>query len=90
MSRSSDIRVSSAVAARRLGSTRREATREGALSTALLDKVHRYWQAANHLTVGQLYLLDNPLLVEPLRPEHIKPRSLGHWVTSPGLSFVFA
>ena len=51
--------------------------------------MHRYWQAANYLTVGQIYLLDNPLLDEPLRPEHIKPRLLGHWGTSPGLSFVY-
>ena len=48
-----------------------------------------YWQAANYLTVGQIYLLENPLLDEPLRPEHIKPRLLGHWGTSPGLSFVY-
>jgi xylulose-5-phosphate/fructose-6-phosphate phosphoketolase len=49
-----------------------------------------YWRAANYLTVGQIYLLDNPLLREPLRPEHIKPRLLGHWGTSPGLSFIYA
>ena len=46
----------------------------------------RYWRAANYLTVGQIYLLDNPLLRERLRAEHIKPRLLGHWGTSPGLS----
>ena len=50
---------------------------------ALLDA---WWRAANYLTVGQIYLQDNPLLREPLRPEHIKPRLLGHWGTSPGLS----
>jgi len=48
-----------------------------------------YWRAANYLTVGQIYLQDNPLLREPLRPEHIKPRLLGHWGTSPGLSFIY-
>jgi xylulose-5-phosphate/fructose-6-phosphate phosphoketolase len=48
-----------------------------------------YWRAANYLTVGQIYLLDNPLLREPLTPAHIKPRLLGHWGTSPGLSFVY-
>jgi xylulose-5-phosphate/fructose-6-phosphate phosphoketolase len=53
-------------------------------------QLHRYWQAANYLTVGQIYLKDNPLLREPLRPEHIKPRLLGHWGTSPGLSFIYA
>ncbi|HEV2396246.1 MAG TPA: hypothetical protein VGS27_04860, partial [Candidatus Sulfotelmatobacter sp.] len=52
---------------------------KGPLSPQMLDKMHRYWQAANYLTVGQIYLSDNPLLQEPLRPEHIKPRLLGHW-----------
>ncbi|HEY3993907.1 MAG TPA: phosphoketolase family protein [Ktedonobacteraceae bacterium] len=54
-----------------------------------LDLMHRYWCAANYLTVGQIYLQANPLLKEPLRPEHIKPRLLGHWGTSPGLSFIY-
>ena len=51
-----------------------------------LRRVDAYWRAANYLSVGQIYLLDNPLLREPLRPEHIKPRLLGHWGTSPGLT----
>ena len=55
-----------------------------------LDLVDRYWRAANYLSVGQIYLLDNPLLHEPLRPEHIKPRLLGHWGTTPGLNFIYA
>jgi xylulose-5-phosphate/fructose-6-phosphate phosphoketolase len=55
-----------------------------------LSLVDAYWRAANFLTVGQIYLQDNPLLREPLRPEHIKPRLLGHWGTSPGLSLVYA
>ncbi len=50
----------------------------------------RYWRAANYLSVGQIYLMANPLLAEPLRPEHIKPRLLGHWGTSPGLNLVWA
>ncbi len=54
-----------------------------------LELMHRYWNAANYLTVGQIYLQANPLLREPLRPEHIKPRLLGHWGTSPGLSFIY-
>jgi xylulose-5-phosphate/fructose-6-phosphate phosphoketolase len=54
-----------------------------------LDKMQRYWSAANYLTIGQIYLRDNALLREPLRPEHIKPRLLGHWGTSPGLSFIY-
>ncbi|MEN3341937.1 MAG: xylulose-5-phosphate/fructose-6-phosphate phosphoketolase, partial [Actinomycetota bacterium] len=48
-----------------------------------------YWRAANYLAVGQIYLLDNPLLREPLRPEHVKPRLLGHWGTTPGLNFLY-
>ena len=55
-----------------------------------LTRLHAYWRAANYLAVGQIYLLDNPLLREPLRAEHIKPRLLGHWGTSPGLNFVYA
>ena len=62
---------------------------EGPLSPDQLDTMQRYWQAANYLTVGQIYLRENPLLREPLRPEHIKPRLLGHWGTSPGLSFIY-
>ncbi|GCE15873.1 phosphoketolase family protein [Tengunoibacter tsumagoiensis] len=54
-----------------------------------LELMDRYWNAANYLTVGQIYLQDNVLLKEPLRPEHIKPRLLGHWGTSPGLSFIY-
>jgi xylulose-5-phosphate/fructose-6-phosphate phosphoketolase len=55
-----------------------------------LDGLLAYWDAANYLTVAQIYLRANPLLREPLRPEHIKPRLLGHWGTSPGLSLVYA
>jgi phosphoketolase len=53
------------------------------------DRINAYWRAANHLSVGQIYLLDNPLLREPLTPRHIKPRLLGHWGTTPGLNFVY-
>src|SRR5688500_14252870 len=49
-----------------------------------------YWRAANYLSVGQIYLLDNPLLEEPLAPEHVKPRLLGHWGTTPGLNLIYA
>ncbi len=59
------------------------------LSREELDGVDALWRAANYLTVGQIYLLDNPLLREPLRPEHVKPRLLGHWGTSPGLSLLY-
>ena len=57
---------------------------------AELDHLLAWWETANYLTVGQIYLQANPLLREPLRPEHIKPRLLGHWGTSPGLSLVYA
>ncbi|QBD81575.1 phosphoketolase family protein [Ktedonosporobacter rubrisoli] len=60
-----------------------------ALEQTRLKLIDRYWNAANYLTVGQIYLQANPLLREPLRPEHIKPRLLGHWGTSPGLSFIY-
>ena len=52
--------------------------------------IDRYWRAANYLSVGQIYLLDNPLLREPLKAEQIKPRLLGHWGTTPGLNFIYA
>ena len=54
------------------------------LSDRELELINAYWRAANYLSVGQIYLLDNPLLREPLAPEHIKPRLLGHWGTTPG------
>ena len=60
------------------------------LSPEELRKVHAYWRAANYLSVGQIYLLANPLLREPLRLEHIKPRLLGHWGTTPGQNFIYA
>ncbi|MGB7281095.1 MAG: phosphoketolase family protein [Candidatus Acidiferrum sp.] len=60
------------------------------LSPEELRKVHAYWRAANYLAVGQIYLLHNPLLREPLRLEHIKPRLLGHWGTTPGQNFIYA
>lgn len=60
------------------------------ISSAELALIDRYWRAANYLSVGQIYLLDNPLLREPLKPEHIKPRLLGHWGTTPGLNFIYA
>ncbi|AUX91815.1 phosphoketolase family protein [Mixta gaviniae] len=55
-----------------------------------LTLLDRYWRAANYLSVGQIYLMNNPLLREPLQPEHIKPRLLGHWGTTPGLNFIYA
>ena len=60
------------------------------MTDAELDVLDRYWRAANYLSVGQIYLVDNPLLREPLAPEHLKRRLLGHWGTTPGLNFVYA
>jgi len=60
------------------------------LTEAELEAIDAWWRAANYLSVGQIYLLDNPLLREPLRPEHVKPRLLGHWGTTPGLNFLYA
>lgn len=59
------------------------------LSEEMIDKMNRYWNAANYLSVGQLYLLDNPLLREPLKGEHIKSKIVGHWGTVPGQNFIY-
>jgi xylulose-5-phosphate/fructose-6-phosphate phosphoketolase len=60
------------------------------LSDDELTLIDAYWRAANYLSVGQIYLMDNPLLREPLAPHHVKPRLLGHWGTTPGLNLVYA
>src|SRR6201997_5248221 len=59
------------------------------LSEDELSKIHAYWRAANYLSVGQIYLLANPLLRQPLALDQIKPRLLGHWGTTPGLNFIY-
>ena len=59
------------------------------LSPDELNLIHSWWRAANYLSIGQIYLLDNPLLKEPLKLKHIKPRLLGHWGTTPGQNFVY-
>jgi xylulose-5-phosphate/fructose-6-phosphate phosphoketolase len=59
------------------------------IDQSLLDKMHAYWQAANYLSIGQIYLQDNPLLREPLARRHVKARLLGHWGTTPGLNFIY-
>ena len=61
-----------------------------ALSDKELKLIDAYWRAANYLSVGQIYLYDNPLLKKPLTKEHVKPRLLGHWGTTPGLNFIYA
>jgi xylulose-5-phosphate/fructose-6-phosphate phosphoketolase len=65
-------------------------TTERTISDEVLARVDAWWRAANYLSVGQIYLLDNPLLRRPLRPDDIKPRLLGHWGTTPGLNFVYS
>src|SRR4029453_18377764 len=68
---------------------RRPRSRAAPLSADALAKIDAYWRAANYLSVGQIYLYDNPLLKVPLTLEHIKPRLLGHWGTTPGLNFIY-
>jgi xylulose-5-phosphate/fructose-6-phosphate phosphoketolase len=67
-----------------------ETQTRGTIDEAGVARLDAYWRAANYLSVGQIYLLDNPLLRRPLRPEDVKPRLLGHWGTTPGLNFVYA
>ena len=85
-----DESVSSAVLAAELPEERPREHAPGPLTDEQLRLIDRYWSAANYLTVGQIFLQENPLLAEPLRAEHIKPRLLGHWGTSPGLSLLYA
>ncbi|HEY0443025.1 MAG TPA: phosphoketolase family protein [Candidatus Limnocylindrales bacterium] len=75
-----------ATATRNATSARSAAT----VSDEELARIDAWWRAANYLSVGQIYLLDNPMLREPLKDEHIKPRLLGHWGTTPGLNFIYA
>src|SRR5438046_108452 len=70
--------------------TTRSTIKGAPLSRDELDKIDAYWRAANYLSVGQIYLYDNPLLKKPLKKEHVKPRLLGHWGTTPGLNFIYA
>jgi len=65
-------------------------TKTKTLTPELLRKLDAWWRAANYLSVGQIYLYDNPLLKKPLKLAHIKPRLLGHWGTTPGLNFIYA
>ena len=81
--RTSNNRTSNRVAA-----VRPSSQTKGPLSSEHLRKMDAYWRAANYLSVGQIYLYDNPLLKEPLT-KHVKPRLLGHWGTTPGLNFIY-
>jgi len=83
-----DVSLSTAIAAD--GKNEERAPKpKGPLSPEILDKMNRYWRAANYLCIGQIYLFDNPLLRSPLKAEQIKPRLLGHWGTSPGQNFIY-
>ena len=73
----------------RAPSSKADLIQPGPLSTDLLRKMNAYWRAANYLSVGQIYLYDNPLLKEPLRLSHVKPLLLGHWGTTPGQNFIY-
>jgi xylulose-5-phosphate/fructose-6-phosphate phosphoketolase len=84
-----DPGLSTSVEADAAPSARPAQVPQGPLSAELADRMQCYWSAANFLTVGQIYLRENPLLREPLTSEHIKPRLLGHWGTSPGQSFIY-
>src|SRR3974390_3540379 len=66
-----------------------ESATPNVLNQQELSRLAAYWRAANYLSVGQIYLLDNPLLREPLQSEHVKTRLLGHWGTTPGLNFLY-
>jgi xylulose-5-phosphate/fructose-6-phosphate phosphoketolase len=70
--------------------TAQRSTAQGPLSDSELEAINAWWRAANYLSVGQIYLLSNPLLTEPLKPEQVKPRLLGHWGTTPGLNLLYA
>jgi XFP N-terminal domain len=83
-----DVPLSTAIAANGQGQTKAPAPK-GPLTSDMLDKMNRYWRAANYLCIGQIYLFENPLLREPLKAEQIKPRLLGHWGTSPGQNLIY-
>jgi xylulose-5-phosphate/fructose-6-phosphate phosphoketolase len=69
--------------------TQKTNEKDKTLSPDLLQKMNAYWRAANYLSVGQIYLYDNPLLKEPLKLSHVKPLVVGHWGTTPGQNFIY-
>ncbi|MGK0714448.1 phosphoketolase family protein [Leucobacter sp. W1153] len=73
-----------------MNATQKHSEQAPPLTPDQLQQIDAWWRAANYLSVGQIYLMDNPLLREPLLPEHVKPRLLGHWGTTPGLNFIYA
>src|SRR5579862_6473665 len=89
MDESEHVSTSSRQVAETVPSSGKSSDSQGSLSAEELRKINAYWRAANYLSVGQIYLYKNPLLREPLKPEHIKPRLLGHFGTTPGLNFIY-
>ena len=82
-------RISAAGTAKRTATRRARTPVDGPLDAGQLRRIDAWWRAANYLSVGQTYLLDNPLLKKPLKKEHVKPRLVGHWGTTPGLNFIY-
>src|SRR5579862_2010181 len=82
-------RISSSTMAKFKATPRASVSVKGPLPAGLLARMDAWWRAANYLSVGQIYLLGNPLLKEPLKKEHVKPRLVGHWGTTPGLNFMY-
>ena len=82
-------RISAAGTAKRTTTRRTRTPVDGPLDAGQLRRIDAWWRAANYLSVGQTYLLDNPLLKKPLKKEHVKPRLVGHWGTTPGLNFIY-
>ncbi|GMA96943.1 hypothetical protein GCM10025881_37670 [Pseudolysinimonas kribbensis] len=81
--------LGSAIAGEQAGGVETD-ERRAPITSETIDRIDAWWRAANYLSIGQIYLLANPLLREPLRAEHVKPRLLGHWGTTPGLNFLWA
>jgi xylulose-5-phosphate/fructose-6-phosphate phosphoketolase len=75
--------------AKKKESTLKPAMKTAALTPELLAKMNAYWRAANYVSVGQIYLYENPLLKEPLKLSHVKPLVVGHWGTVPGQNFIY-
>ena len=82
-------RIGNSSMAKFAATPRASASGKGPLPAGLLTKMDAWWRAANYLSVGQTYLYDNPLLKKPLKAEHVKPRLVGHWGTTPGLNFIY-
>ena len=83
------MKVKNGVKENTTAATEKMQKRDKPLSPDLLQRMNAYWRAANYLSVGQIYLYDNPLLKEPLTLAHVKPLVVGHWGTTPGQNFIY-